>query len=182
LCVEGGVEIDVTGGELPVGVATAAASGPAGFAEAFDALYFRSYQHSFKLLGDRHDAEDVAQEACTRACLRWHTIENPAAWITRVATNLAFDRSRRRRAAAEYAQRERASSVDAVDPHLDLYRALARLPKRQREVVALRYLGDFSEAQTAAALGCAAGTVKAHASRGLRALRESLDLAEGELA
>ena len=47
------------------------------FADAFDGLYRRAYQSAFKLLGDRNDAEDVAQEACTRACLRWSRLDNP---------------------------------------------------------------------------------------------------------
>ena len=55
---------------------------------------------------------------------------------------------------------------------------LATLPKRQREVVVLRYLADLSEAQTAAALGCAPGTVKTHAARGLEALRAVLAVPE----
>ncbi len=48
----------------------------------------------------------------------------------------------------------------------DLVAALRRLPRRQREVVVLRYLADFSEADVAAALGCSVGSVKTHASRG----------------
>jgi RNA polymerase sigma-70 factor (sigma-E family) len=172
------VEIELTEDELPLVMAHPSVEAPAGFAEAFGRLYEDAYQHAFKLLGDRQEAEDVAQEACTRACLRWRSLDNPAAWVTRVATNLVFDRHRRRRAALRYAQASAAPDVTDDDPHLDLYMALANLPKRQREVVALRYLADLSEAQTAAALGCSPGTVKTHAARGLRALRESLDLAE----
>jgi RNA polymerase sigma factor (sigma-70 family) len=53
--------------------------------------------------------------------------------------------------------------------------ALAELPRRQREVVVLRYVGDFSEAQVASALGISPGAVKQHASRGLAALRNQLE-------
>ena len=170
----------MTEAEGPTHVPSASLAGREGFTEAFDALYECAYQHAYKLLGNRQDAEDVAQEACTRACLRWRNLASPRAWVTHVTTNLAFDRFRRRRAAAKYARISRTSAVPVDDPHLDLYRALAQLPRRQRDVVALRYLGDFSEAQTAAALGCSPGTVKTHAARGLRALRTSLDLAEDE--
>jgi RNA polymerase sigma factor (sigma-70 family) len=55
-----------------------------------------------------------------------------------------------------------------------LYAALERLPKRQRESVVLRYLGDLSEAQTADLMGCSVGSVKTHSSRGLAALKEVL--------
>ena len=51
---------------------------------------------------------------------------------------------------------------------------LRRLSRRQREVVAMRYLADLPEAEVAAALGCSVGTVKQHASRGLAALRAAL--------
>jgi len=90
-----------------------------------------------------------------------------------VATNLALDTGRRR-------GRRGSGSIDLIDLHapdpqvearLDLQQALRSLPRRQREVVALRYLGDFSEKDTAAALGLDVGTVKSHASRGLKSLR-----------
>lgn len=58
---------------------------------------------------------------------------------------------------------------------LDLVEGLRRLPRRQREVVALRYLADVSEAETARLLGCSTGTVKTHAHRGLAALRLGLE-------
>ena len=57
---------------------------------------------------------------------------------------------------------------------MELVAHLARLPRRQREVVVLRYLADLPEATVAAALGCSTGTVKQHASRGLCALRIGL--------
>jgi RNA polymerase sigma-70 factor (sigma-E family) len=155
---------------------TIAAKGPDGFADAFDSLYRRAYQHAFKLLGDRYDAEDLAQEACARACLRWERLETPEAWVVTVVTNLAFDRFRRARLAAKHALSSARESDPTDTRHIDLQRALAKLPKRQREAVALRYLADFSEAQTAAALGCAVGTVKAHSARGIQALREMLEL------
>ena len=53
--------------------------------------------------------------------------------------------------------------------------ALATLPTRQREVVALRYFGRLSTAETAHELSIAEGTVKAHLHRGLAALREQLE-------
>lgn len=66
--------------------------------------------------------------------------------------------------------------ADAVVARHTVVAALSRLPARQRAVIVLRYLDDRSEAQTAAALGCAPGTVKSHTSRALAALRDSSDL------
>jgi RNA polymerase sigma factor (sigma-70 family) len=56
----------------------------------------------------------------------------------------------------------------------DLVAALRRLPRRQREVVVLRYLADLSESDVAVALGCSVGSVKSNGSRGLSALRRDL--------
>ena len=132
------------------------------FTDAFDELYRGAYRTAFRLLGAREDAEDVAQEACARACMRWTRFADPAAWVARVTANLALDRWRRLRTAAQHR-----SDV------IDLHRSLESLPGRQRQVV-VRSLADLSEEQTARALGCAPGTVKSHASSGLAALRVAL--------
>ena len=169
---------ELTESDTPRAEPLVPAAPPEDFADAFDELYDCAYQQAYKLIGDRAEAEDLAQEACTRACLRWRRLDNPRAWVVRVTTNLAFDRFRRLRNARKLTQFPAAVAVAADDRHLDLHRALSKLPKRQREVVALRYLADLSEAQTAAELGCSPGTVKSHAARGLRALRMTLDLAD----
>lgn len=145
-----------------------------GFAAVYPALYKRAYRAGYRLLGVSAEAEDVAQEALTRALMRWHRIEEYAEpWVVRTATNLAIDAVRRRKR-----QTEEMSEQVERDPHaterLDLAEALASLPRRQREVVALRFLGDFSERETAAALGLSSGTVKSHTARGLAAMRSLL--------
>ena len=172
------MEVELSEGDPPTAVPPRSSGGDEAFVGAFDRLYERAYQQAYKLLGDRQEAEDLAQEACARASLRWGHFENPDAWVVHVVTNLAFDRFRRLRSARRHARRSPAPALIAqvADPHVDLYRALAQLPRRQREAVALRYLADFSEAQTAAALGCTPGTVKTHTARGLHALRVTLDL------
>ena len=65
-----------------------------------------------------------------------------------------------------------------IDARQALTAALDRLPPRQRAVVVLRYFGDQTEAQTAAAMGCSVGAVKAHASKALARLRDTPGLAE----
>ena len=151
---------------------------PESFTAAFAGLYASAFHAAYRLLGNRQEAEDVAQEACARACLRWNRLtrhgESAKPWVVRVATNLAIDQYRRhRRALANDAVAP--APVEAVDARrVDLHRALAQLTKRQRDVVVLRYVVDLSEAETAAALGCAPGTVKSHATRGLAALRAAL--------
>jgi RNA polymerase sigma factor (sigma-70 family) len=65
-----------------------------------------------------------------------------------------------------------------VDARQALLGALDRLPPRQRAVVVLRYFADQTEAQTAEAMGCSVGTVKAHAAKALARLRDAPGLAE----
>jgi len=150
---------------------------PDDFDAAFPNLAALAYRVAFRLLGDRAEAEDVAQEALARAFVRWRRVhEFPEAWVVRVATNLTLDRLRRRQRSAALRASGRpapfAPSVGSLVPErLDLARQLAGLPRRQREVVALRYLADLSEADVARTLSCSTGSVKRHAHRGLAALR-----------
>jgi RNA polymerase sigma-70 factor (sigma-E family) len=148
--------------------------GGADFDAAFPPLYRHAYRVAYRLVG-ADEAADLAQESLARAYARWDQVgrmEAPAAWVARVTTNLAFDLFRRRRVARTQRAAQPAIGPDAE--RLDVYRALAALPRRQRQVVVLRYLADQSEAATAQALGCSVGTVKQHASRGLAALRTRL--------
>src|ERR1700683_2104777 len=154
---------------------------PDGFDLAFAGLYRLAYRVAFRILGDRGDAEDVAQEALARASLRWSRLEDrPEGWVTRVASNLAIDRYRRRRRQTA----PMTGPVGIVDPHLgervDCVVALRRLPRRQREAVVLRYLADLSEAQVAVEMGCSVGAVKSHGARGLASLRRHLSVARGK--
>ena len=167
-------EVGVTG--PPAATIAAAAPLPESFAAEFVGLYSAAYRAAYRLLGNHQEAEDVAQEACARACVRWNRLTrrgNPRPWVVRVAVNLAIDRYRqRRRASRDYVI---PALVEAIDGRrVDLHRALQQLTRRQRDVVVLRYVVDLSELETAAALGCAPGTVKSHATRGLAALRAAL--------
>lgn len=144
------------------------------FDEHFARLHREAYQAAYRILGERTAAEDIAQEALARAYARWRRVAAHAVpWVVRVASNLAIDVVRRRR------RRESPFEEATPDPRtaerLDLQSALLRLPRRQREVVLLRYGADLSVADVAEVLHCSPGTVKAHAHRGLTALRSILD-------
>lgn len=145
------------------------------FDDEFGELYRAAYRVAFRLLGDRAEAEDVAQEALARTYVRWRAVETyAAAFACRVATNAAIDRARRTRRLSSDDVPERHAADAFSEDRIDLQRALRALPRRQREVVALRYLADQPEDAVAAALGVSVGSVKTHASRGLAALRASL--------
>ena len=151
------------------------------FEEAFDELYGLAYQVAFRLTGSRDESKDAAQEALARAYVHWGRVRPYAeAWVSKVSANLVLDgwrRSRRPRGLPESPPTpEDALAADRID----LKKALSALPRRQREVVALRYLADLPVAAVADALGCTIGTVKQHAARGLEALRKSADVAPQE--
>jgi RNA polymerase sigma-70 factor (sigma-E family) len=153
-----------------------AAEVPRSFELAFADLYTLAYRVAYRILGDRPEAQDVAQEALARATVRWDKLhDRPEGWVSRVASNLALDRYRKRRRRRSLAQTGPVGIVDdQTVERSDLVIALRRLPRRQREVVVLRYLADFSEKDVASALGCSIGSVKTHASRGLSGLRRHL--------
>ena len=73
-----------------------------------------------------------------------------------------------------------ATSVGDAEGRSDLWDAMARLPRRQRAVVVLRYFEDLTEAETAETLGCSVGTVKSQASKALAKLRIDPALADDQ--
>ncbi len=152
-----------------------------GYDDRFDDLAALSYRVAYRLTGDRQESEDLAQEALTRAYVRWTKVQRyDEAWVVRVTTNLAIGRWRRRRTASGHdAAPPRTDPEDRTADHaaerLALVAALRALPGRQREVAVLRFVGDLSLEDTAAALGCSVGTVKQHSTRALAALRRSVE-------
>lgn len=149
--------------------------GDDGFEEAFDDLLNRAVRAARRILGDLPASEDVAAEAMARAYAQWPKIKDldyRGAWVARVAANLAIDVTRRRPAwmSATAAR----STEDASVERLAVLAAVRRLPRRQREVIALSYLSDVAEADVARVLGISAGTVKQHLHRGLESLRKTL--------
>lgn len=150
------------------------AEGPPEFAAEFDRLFERAYAVARRLIGDPTAAEDVAAEALTRTYVHWNRVrgfEYRDAWVARVATNLAIKACRRRPAARESFTKD---PSDETTLRLALVDALARLPRRQREAVALRYLADLTIDDVALTLGVSAGTVKQSVHRALRTLRDQL--------
>ncbi len=148
------------------------------FEEAFDELFTRAFRVGRRILGDAATAEDVAAEAMARAYAHWRRIGDQPwreGWVVRVATNLALDVARKRNRLTGAVIVEQDREDDDVAVRLALVEAMARLSKRQREVVALRHLAGLSDAETAAALKVSPGSVKTHLSRGIASLRRRMD-------
>jgi RNA polymerase sigma-70 factor (sigma-E family) len=137
---------------------------------------------AFLLVGSRHDAEDLVQQALLRTAARWPAARQcPAGYSRTVLLNLVRDRWRaRQRQHAETLSPDLTavpSAVDAAATVLDrqlLLRACRLLPLQQRAVLVLRFWEDRSVEETAAVLGCTAGTVKSHTHRALARLRDVL--------
>ncbi|MDI1466255.1 sigma-70 family RNA polymerase sigma factor [Catellatospora sp. KI3] len=125
--------------------------------------------------GNRAAAEDAVAEAYARACARWAVVRehpNPTGWVLVTALNVQRSVWRRLRREVLGDVPERGTQRE---PDGDLRKLLAALPRRQREVVALRLLADLSVAETAELLGIAEGTVTAHLHRALHSLRHQLE-------
>jgi len=149
---------------------TATSGNEADFESAFRDLYPRAFGLALRMLGNRAAAEDVAAETMARAYARWGRLdpERRAGWVLRVTSNQAIDLLRKKGHTLE------PGVIDLEDGtalRIALAAALAQLPRRQREAIALRYLSDLTEAETAVALGIGVGSVKTHTHRGLTALR-----------
>ena len=154
--------------------------GERGGADDFEAVFRDLFQPAFRvayrILASVEDAEDAAAEALARALVRWRRVSRLSyreAWVMRVASNVAIDMARKRRIGP--------TTEELVDDDADttvlriaLTAALAALPKRQREVVSLRYVAGLSEAEVAASLEISVNSVKKHMSRGTASLRDRL--------
>jgi RNA polymerase sigma-70 factor (sigma-E family) len=157
---------------------------PPTFEDRFDDLAVLAHRVAYRLTGDREEARDIAQETLARTYARWPRVRDRApGWVAKVATNLALDHLRRRRPQpTDQPHVDGRARTPGADPdtsahlvtRLELVAALRSLPRRQRDVVVLRYVADLAEPDVAVALGCSRGTVKSHGHRGLAALRAAI--------
>ncbi|MDQ3758222.1 MAG: sigma-70 family RNA polymerase sigma factor [Actinomycetota bacterium] len=147
--------------------------GRAEFEDVFEGLFVAAYRVAYRILDNAGEAEDTAAEATARALDGWRKVgamPSPTSWVVRVATNLAIDIVRRRRFVA-VGDAEALTEPDEAETRIVVREMLRRLPRRQRDVLALRYLADLSEADIAEVLGISPGSVKRHASRAIERLR-----------
>ena len=156
---------------------------------AVEQLYAANWRQlvrlSVLLVRDQGTAEEVVQDAFIELHGRWGRLrdhDKALAYLRQTVVNRSRSVLRHRAVVHKYAERDR---PDLVTPGADtdvarhaqrdvVLLALGELPTRQREVVALRYYLDLSEAEIADTLGISRGAVKSHASRGLAALKTTL--------
>lgn len=123
-------------------------------------------------------ADDCSQEAFIRAYARWWRVgrmQNPAAWVQRVANNIRIDLDRsyrRQQATLQASAVEWVSDEPQPDPELE--HALDALPGQQREAVDIYYGHGYSTDEGAAAMGVTPGAFRYHLHRARRSLRSVL--------
>lgn len=149
------------------------------------ALYNEHYDALVRLasflLDDTESCEEVVQDAFVKLfTVAEPTVGKEAAYLRTMVMNGARSRMRkrlvRRRFVHELPEPTASAETAALSRHEreNVIRALRRLPKRQSEVLMLRFYNDLSEAEIAETLGISAGSVKTHTSRGLASLRAFL--------
>ena len=157
--------------------------------DALERLYAAHWRRlvrlSVLLVRDVPTAEEVVQDAFVAVHARWSRLRDPdlaLAYLRQAVVNRSRSALRHRAVVTRHAERrsvpayasgadEEATAASRREAVLD---AMRELPRRQREVLALRYYLDLSEAEIADTLGISRGAVKSHASRGSAALRDLL--------
>lgn len=153
--------------------------------ESFDDFYEQGAERLtaqlYAFTGDATEARDLVQEAYVRAWMRWGRVsrlDDPTAWVRRVAYNLAKNHMRRRMRLLSVGS----PSIVEEDPserrRLDLADAMATLSPEHRQALVLHYLGGLTAAEIAVEMGVQVGTVKSWMSRARSHLAAALDAQE----
>ena len=153
----------------------------AAFAEIVNRYAARLLAVAGRLLDSRADAEDSVQRAllqCFAAASTYRPQWAVSTWLYRILTNICVDELRRRgtRAAHDGSLPIRRATDGRHEPgaYLDLYRALERVPREARVLLALRYVDGLSYGELARIRGISVNTVKSQLTRGKALLRAEL--------
>jgi RNA polymerase sigma-70 factor (sigma-E family) len=155
------------------------------FDAVFETHYLPVLRLAVLLVGNQETAEDLVAEAYARVFVKWRRggVIDVEAYLRRTVVN-AVKNTWRHRAVGRRVERLVTQATFDADPRAletivierdELLTALAALPPGQRQCVVLRYYQDLSEAQTAALLGIAIGTVKSQTAKGLARLASLME-------
>lgn len=153
------------------------------------------YQLCFRMLGNRHEAEDMAQEAFIRAYVNIKSFNQDlkfSTWLFRIATNLCIDRMRKKKP-DHYLDAEVAgtdgltmysqipsntplpeSEIESLELHETVQNEILKLPDKYRTAIVLKYMEELSLNEISEILDLPLGTVKTRIHRGREALRQQL--------
>jgi RNA polymerase sigma-70 factor (ECF subfamily) len=137
------------------------------------------------VLGDYHLAADVSQEAFVKAYEQLVGLRKPEAfcpWLMKIVHRCALN-SVRRKLKEPRLEMKAAAFIKNPDGQLDeekqgLLAAIVKLPRSEKQVVMLRYLGDKSVREVADIVGRSVGTVTKQLSRAHKRLRNILEISE----
>jgi RNA polymerase sigma-70 factor (ECF subfamily) len=137
-----------------------------------------------RLLGSRADAEDAVQRAfmqCFAGAGTYDARWAVSTWLYRILTNVCVDELRRRATRSAHDERSAAGQLAVASSnhhppasYLDLHRALERVPREARVLLALRYVDGLSYGELARIRGISINTVKSQLTRGKSLLRAEL--------
>lgn len=165
------------------------------FAEIVEIYKDKVFQLCYRMLGNRHEAEDISQEAFIRAYVNIHSYDinkKFSTWLYRIATNLSIDRIRKKKpdyyldaeiAGAEgltmYSQvaadvKLPEDEVESLELKELIQAEILKLPDKYRSVIVLKYIEEFSLKEIGEILELPVGTVKTRIHRGREALRRQL--------
>jgi RNA polymerase sigma-70 factor (ECF subfamily) len=162
--------------------------------EAFESLLFRYqnqiYSYIFRMVGNRHDAEDITQETfikCFKARNQIDTQRKFSSWLYKIATNSTFDFLRKVKRSPKLVEEELMIEVEtesAIDPYYEVEKlfdaeeienAITKLSLPQKTVILLYYYEDFSLDTIRELTGMPEGTIKTHLFRARQALKQLLN-------
>ncbi|QDP38927.1 RNA polymerase sigma factor SigW [Radiobacillus deserti] len=153
------------------------------------------YQICFRMIGNKHEAEDLAQEAFIRAFVNIQSFDSTkkfSTWLYRIATNVSIDRIRKKK--PDYYLDAEVKGTEGLDMYSQLssdqplpeeeleslemqtyiQNEIMALPPKYRSVIALRYLDELSLLEISEILDIPVGTVKTRIHRGREALKKRL--------
>jgi RNA polymerase sigma-70 factor, ECF subfamily len=153
-------------------------AGPLDFEELFLSVHDRLYRALYFITGSSADAEELMQDAFLKLWERWDrvdAIEDPVAYLFRVALNGVRMRARRARVVARRLVPVAGARdpFDDIDVHEDVRRMLRSISPRQRTAIVLTEILGYSSEQAARIMGIKPTTVRVLASQGRAALKES---------
>ncbi|MEU4621056.1 SigE family RNA polymerase sigma factor [Actinoplanes sp. NPDC023801] len=141
-------------------------------------------RYAVMLTGDPATAQDLVQETMVRVQLNWRRVarsDSPDGYVRRILTNQFIDLRRGSWWRRVLLRADPDPSVPVASDHADesaerdrMWSLLAKLPRRQRAALVLRYYEDLPDQAIADILGCPVGTVRSAISRGLGTLRAEL--------
>lgn len=165
------------------------------FGEIVEIYKDKVFQLCYRMLGNRHEAEDMAQEAFLRAYVNIHTFNTKlkfSTWLYRISTNLCIDRIRKKKpdfyldaevagtdglnmyaqVAANTTMPE--DEVESLELQDTIQREILLLPEKYRTVIVLKYIEELSLKEIGEILDMPIGTIKTRIHRGREALRKQL--------